>query len=74
MASTVIIETNGNERLEESVMYPKGSPEAPMNTEELETKFLALTTPVIGEPRAKKILERVMRLETMENISGLFGN
>ena len=74
MVSTVIIETNGNERFEESVMYPKGSPEASMSTEELETKFLALTTPVIGEPRAKKILERVMSLETMENISSLFGN
>jgi 2-methylcitrate dehydratase PrpD len=74
MASTVIIETKGDERFEESVLYPKGSPEAPVTSEELREKFLALTTPVVGASKAEKILERVMDLERVEDISGLFAD
>ena len=74
MKSTVIIETSDNERFEESVLYAKGSPEFPITNEEIEKKFLALSSPVVGGLKSEKILERVMSLETMDDVSELFSD
>lgn len=74
MASTVIIETANNERFEDSVYYPKGSPQNPLSTQELEKKFLSLTSPVLGKGKAEKILESIKDLEKMKETSCLVGN
>ena len=56
MASTVIIETD-NERFEESVRYPKGSPENPVIIGELEKKFLSQHPPCWVDPKRKNYLK-----------------
>jgi 2-methylcitrate dehydratase PrpD len=48
--------------LEAYVEYPKGDPENPLSDEELETKFHALTGPVIAEARQAEILDALRRL------------
>jgi 2-methylcitrate dehydratase PrpD len=72
MLSTVIIETADGKRFEESIRYPKGSPENPMTSEELKNKFQFLTSPVLGGVQARKILERVKNLENIGDVSVLF--
>jgi 2-methylcitrate dehydratase PrpD len=72
MLATVIIETSDNNRFEESVYYPKGSRANPITYQELESKFLTLTSPVVGESDAEKILGRIKDLENIEDTSGLF--
>ena len=42
----------------------KGDPEMPLSDRELEQKFLELAGPVAGEAAAKKLLERLWRLDT----------
>lgn len=74
MLSTVIIQTTGNKRFEESVRYPKGSPEYPITPDELERKFLSLTSPVLGGVEAEKILEKIKDLENIEDSANLFAS
>lgn len=69
MLSTVVIETNENGRFEESMSYPKGSPENPMTPGELERKCLSLTSPVLGKSRAEKLLKTIRNLENVKDVS-----
>ena len=41
-----------------------GDPEAPLSDGQLEDKFLELSAPVLGPERARKLLDRLWRLET----------
>jgi 2-methylcitrate dehydratase PrpD len=41
----------------------KGDPDAPLSDEELNSKYLELASPVLGEARARKLLARLWRLE-----------
>ncbi len=72
MASTIIIETKSGERFEKSVLIPKGSPENPMSREELEKKFLILSSPVVGNNKALRIVEKIRELEKLRDVSILF--
>ena len=40
-----------------------GDPEAPLSDRALEEKYFELVTPVIGEAKAREVLERLWRLE-----------
>jgi 2-methylcitrate dehydratase PrpD len=52
--------------------YPRGNPENPVFTAELEEKFRCLVAPRFGAAAAQRALEAVQSLETCENISSVF--
>jgi 2-methylcitrate dehydratase PrpD len=46
----------------------KGDPDMPLSDAELDEKFLELAAPVLGEARAKEILQRLWRLESQASV------
>jgi len=66
--SAVTVRLKNGEAFTETVFISKGDIENPYTTEQLEAKFLDLTTPVYGKKKAKEILERTKRIETFSNI------
>ena len=48
-----------------AVLQPtrKGDPDAPLSDDELEAKFLELSAPVLGNARARALLEALWRLD-----------
>lgn len=46
----------------------KGDPDMPLSDGELDEKFLELATPVIGQAKAKNLLQRLWRLETLRTL------
>ena len=46
----------------------KGDPDLPLSDKELEEKFLELAVPVLGNAAARKLLERLWRLETQSSL------
>lgn len=51
--------------LEHYAPYRKGDPEAPLSDEDLNDKFMELSAPVIGEQRARDLMQKIWRLETL---------
>jgi 2-methylcitrate dehydratase PrpD len=47
----------------------KGDPDLPLSDQELEEKFLELAGPVLGDAAARKLLERLWRLETQSTLA-----
>ena len=47
----------------------KGDPDLPLSDKELEEKFLELAAPVLGDGAARKLLERLWRLETQSTLA-----
>jgi 2-methylcitrate dehydratase PrpD len=47
----------------------KGDPDLPLSDKELEEKFLELAVPVLGDGAARKLLERLWRLETQSTLA-----
>ena len=47
----------------------KGDPDMPLSDAELEEKFLELAVPVLGDGAARKLLERLWRLETQSTLA-----
>ena len=66
--SAVTVRLKNGEEFEETVYISKGDIEDPYTTEQLEAKFLNLTTPVYGKKKAKEILERTKGIEKYTNI------
>jgi len=66
--SAVTVRLKNGEAFKETVYISKGDIEDPYTTEQLEAKFLDLTTAVYGKKKAKEILERTRRIETFSNI------
>ena len=60
--------TAGGRREEFLQPTRKGDPEMPLSDRELEAKFLELAGPVAGKAGAKKLLERLWRLETEKRL------
>ena len=60
--------TAGGRREEFLQPTRKGDPEMPLSDRELEAKFLELAGPVAGKAPAKKLLERLWRLETEKRL------
>src|SRR5438309_1728654 len=62
-AARVAIEARGGRR--EELLQPTrvGDPEAPLSDRALEDKYMELAGPVLGEGPARKLLERLWRLE-----------
>lgn len=49
----------------------KGDPDAPLTDSDLNTKFLELAQPVLGEDKAVRLLDRIWSLENMPSIRSL---
>jgi 2-methylcitrate dehydratase PrpD len=49
--------------------YPRGNPENPVTTAELEAKFIALVAPRLGDDVAKRALALVRALDTCEDMA-----
>jgi len=64
-AARVAIEARGGKR--EELLQPtrKGDPDLPLTDRELEEKYLELVTPVLGAGKAKDLLQRLWRLESL---------
>jgi 2-methylcitrate dehydratase PrpD len=68
-AARVAIEARDGRR--EEFLQPTriGDPDAPLSDAQLEAKYLELAAPVMGEPRAKTLLARLWRLETVPSLA-----
>ena len=58
-------------RLTERVDNARGTPENPMTREEIVGKARELMTPVLGAPKCKKLIERILDLESVKNVREL---
>jgi 2-methylcitrate dehydratase PrpD len=56
-----------------SSLEPKGEPSNPLGADELEAKFLAMTTMVVDRAHARRISDLVMRLEQLERADAVTG-
>jgi 2-methylcitrate dehydratase PrpD len=69
--TTATIVTRDGENRTAHVEYPKGRPENPMTYAELEDKFRANASAVLGPERTESVLGLLRCLETLESISSL---
>ncbi len=69
-AARIELEFKDGHRLEYMQPNRKGDPEAPLSDEELDSKFMELAEPVIGQARAQALLQRLWGLES-QSPSGL---
>lgn len=69
--SIVEIVTDDGRKLEVRVDSPKGSEENPMTWEEVQEKFKLQACDVIGEEKANTIIDIVMHLEDIKDVSEL---
>ena len=57
--------------LEESTTVVRGDALCPVPREEITAKFLALTSPVLGDAHARKVVDAVAEIDTLEDIRAL---
>ena len=67
-AARVAIEARGGKR--EELLQPtrKGDPDLPLTDREVEEKYLELVSPVLGDQKAKDLLQRLWRLEALPKL------
>jgi 2-methylcitrate dehydratase PrpD len=70
-ASRVEIEMDDGRVLREAVDNARGEPEWPLSPREIEEKFLALATPGLGAPVARRIANAIAQLDSLEDVSQL---
>lgn len=63
---------DGHEYVEE-IIAPKGEVENPMTRGDVEEKFLGLATPVLGEGRARAVINQVQALDARDSLDPLLG-
>jgi len=68
-AARIEIDTADGRRLSHLQPNRKGDPEEPLSDADLESKFLELSTPVIGAVRARVLLERLWHLESASSLA-----
>jgi 2-methylcitrate dehydratase PrpD len=68
-AARVAIEAHGGRREEFLQPTRKGDPDQPLTDRELDGKFLELATPVLGDAPARKLLDRLWRLEAERSLA-----
>jgi len=64
--SRVIIKTKDGKVFTEYLEYPKGDPREPMTMEDLETKFSALSAPLLNPQRRKEIQEMIFNCDKLK--------
>jgi 2-methylcitrate dehydratase PrpD len=53
------------------IIIPKGESENPMSRSEVEEKFLSLATPLLGDARARSVIDEVQGLEERDSLDPL---
>ena len=71
VANIVHVDLADGKRLTKRVDYPLGHARNPLKDTEVEGKFFALVTPVLGEKRARAIVDLVWKLDEAKNVNGL---
>jgi len=69
-ASVVSIETVDNRIFEEAIDYPKGDPENPLSTLEIERKFESLVH-YTGNVSVKEVVDKILNLDKIDDIKEL---
>lgn len=69
--ATVRVTTTDGRTLEETVTNRKGSPENPLSADEVEAKYFALTSNILGEDKAKKVRDMVFALDRTDEVETL---
>lgn len=67
----VEITTRDGAKFREHVVSVHGFAESPMTTEEVENKCRKLLTPVLGEDRSQKLIDKIWNLEKVSNMREL---
>jgi 2-methylcitrate dehydratase len=67
----VTIHTVDGRKLTRQLDFPKGDPRNPLTDHEIEEKFEALASPIMGKAAQKKIMKAVWDLEKLESVSEL---
>ena len=63
--SKVVVKTTDGKEYSEYLEYPKGDPREPMTMEDLDNKFNALSSELLGETRQKEIKEMIFNCDEM---------
>jgi 2-methylcitrate dehydratase len=71
VGNIVHVDLADGRRLTKRVDYPLGNAKNRLKDSAVEGKFLGLVEPVIGETRARKIIELVWKLDEAKNVDGL---
>jgi 2-methylcitrate dehydratase len=71
VGNIVHIDFADGRRLTQRVEYPLGNAKNRLKDSAVEGKFLALVEQIIGESRAKKIIELVWKLDEVKNVDEL---
>lgn len=70
-AARVTIRTTNGQVFEHLQPTRKGDPDAPLSDADLDDKFLELSMPVLGDAKARQLLQRIWHLETLSNVHTL---
>jgi len=57
--------------LTEEIIAPKGEVENPMTRGDVEEKFLGLAVPVLGNEKARVVIDEVQRLDARDSLAPL---
>jgi 2-methylcitrate dehydratase len=71
VGNIVHVDLADGRRLTKRVDYPLGNAKNRLKDSAVEGKFLGLVEPIIGETRARKIIELVWKLDEAKNVGGL---
>ena len=71
VANIVHVDLADGKRLTKRVDHPLGHARNPLKDTEVEGKFFALVTPVLGEKRARAIVDLVWKLDQAKIVNGL---
>jgi 2-methylcitrate dehydratase PrpD len=69
-AARVAIETKDGRREERVQPTRKGDPDMPLTDREVDDKFMELVSPVLGEAKARDLLARLWKLESLPEVPG----
>lgn len=71
IGARVVIELSDGQKLEGYLDSPLGDSENPIPIERIYTKFLNLTSPILGPARAEKLLSSLEKIDSAERIADL---
>lgn len=67
----VVVRLIDGQTYSEEVIIPKGESGNPMTRSEVEEKFLSLASPVVGDEKARSVIEEVYALDARESLESL---
>jgi 2-methylcitrate dehydratase PrpD len=72
-SARVVLSLRDGRTLEREIAHNLGSPDNPMSDRQLEDKFLALASPVVGQPGAERVAATCWNLLELDDISTVVG-